>query len=182
MFIVAITTALILVVASLPHAYALRINTTANLQVPLSVKVTGTDEGAGAGAGGSAIPAVDATTLGGLVSVAAGLVYRWKKSDKHEEKFDNRTVTAAQTTMTQAESLKQTDKGIEELLGGLSTAIGLIPGVPDQAKKIIENQLNGWKKDNQEYYENNPAKATDLSKDPIVKKLGEVQKISEKSP
>jgi len=181
---VSVVMVLLLVVAALPHAYALRVNTTANLQVPLSVKVTGSEAGGenGSGSGsGSTTPALDATTLGGLVSVAAGLAYRWKKSDKHENKFDNRTVTAAETVMTQAESLKQTDKGIEELLGGLSTAINLIPGVPDQAKKIIEDQLNGWRTDNQKYYENNPAKSTDLSPDPVVKKLGEVQKISEKS-
>src|SRR5690242_14177740 len=102
---VSVVMVLLLVVAALPHAYALRVNTTANLQVPLSVKVTGSEAGGENGSGsGSTTPALDATTLGGLVSVAAGLAYRWKKSDKHENKFDNRTVTAAETVMTQAES------------------------------------------------------------------------------
>jgi hypothetical protein len=178
---VSVVMVLLLVVAALPHAYALRVNTTANLQVPLSVKVTGTDaEGSGSGSG-STTPALDATTLTTAGAALVGLAVRWHKSEKHEQRFDDRTVTAAQTTMSQAESLKQTDKGIEELLNGLSTAIGMIPGVPDQAKKVIEDQLNGWRTDNQKYYENAPAKPTDLSKDPVVKKLGEVQKISEKN-
>jgi hypothetical protein len=151
------------------------LNSSADVRVPLSVTVGGGQSGPQA----AAPIAFDATTITGLVGLASALAYRWKKSDKHEQKFDNRTVTSAQTTMTQAESLKETDKGIEELLGGISTAVGLIPGVPDQAKKIIEDQLNAWKLDNQKYYDNNPAKPTDLSPDPVVKKLGEVQKISE---
>lgn len=156
------------------------LNSSADVRVPLQVTVGGQSQQGGIPA--SATPAFDATTLAGLASLAGGLVYRWKKSDKHEQKFDNRTVTAAETTMTQAESLKQTDLGIEELLGGLSTAINLIPGVPDQAKTLINTQLNAWKNDNKAYYVNTPAKATDLSSDMVVKKLGEVQKISEKNP
>lgn len=157
------------------------LNSSADVRVPLQVTVGGQNSANG-GLPASATPAFDATTIGGLVSLGGAMLYRWKKSDKHEQKFDNRTVTAAETTMTQAESLKQTDLGIEELLSGVSTAIGLIPGVPDQAKDVINTQLNAWKNDNKAYYTNAPAKVTDLSPDPIVKKLGEVQKISEKNP
>lgn len=153
------------------------INTTASLQVPLSVHVTGADQPTT----GSTTPGFDAATIAGLAGLASTFVYRWKKSDKRADVFKDRTVTAAETTMTQAESLKQTDLGIENMLSGLHSVINMIPGVPDDAKKIIADQLDGWKKDNQAYYENKPAKKTDLSSDPIVKKLGEVQKISEKS-
>lgn len=155
------------------------LNSSADVKVPLSVTVGGQQN---QGAPASATPAFDVTTIGGLISLGGALLYRWRKSDKHEHRYDNRTVTAAETTMNQAESLKQTDLGIEELLNGLSTAIGLIPGVPDQAKEVINTQLNAWKTDNRAYYVNTPAKATDLSSDMVVKKLGEVQKISEKNP
>lgn len=154
------------------------INTTANLQVPLSVHVTGADQPSNTAA---PAPAFDAATLSSLVGLAGALAYRWKKSDKHEERFDNRTTTGAQTVMQQSESLKQTDKGIEETLGSIVKAVGLIPGVPPAATKLISDQLEAWQKDNESYYENTPAKPTDLSKDPIVKKLGEVQKITEKN-
>lgn len=153
------------------------VNSTADVKVPLSVTVGGSQQEQTA----KQTTAVDATTLTGLVGLGSALVYRWKKSDKHEEKFDARTTVGVNTQAQTAESLKSTDKGIEELLGGLSTAVGLIPGVPDEAKKIISDQLDAWKKDNQSYYVNTPAKPTDISKDPVVKKLGEIQKITEKN-
>lgn len=153
------------------------LNSSADVHVPLQVTVGGQQQTAAA----SATPAFDAATISTLAGLGTAFVYRWKKSNKHENTFDDRTTTSAQTVMQSAESLKQTDKGIEELLGSLSTAVGLIPGVPPEAMKIIQGQLDAWKKDNQSYYENTPAKPTDLSKDVIVKKLGEVQKITEKN-
>jgi len=155
------------------------INTTANLQVPLSVHVTGADQPTAAA--GSSTPAFDAATITTLAGLASAFIYRWKKSDKHETKFDNRTTTGAQTVMQTAESLKQTDIGIVDTLTSLNQAIALIPGVPKEATTLIESQLEAWKKDNQAYYNSSPAKPTDLSSDPIVKKLGEVQKITEKN-
>jgi hypothetical protein len=160
----------------IPFANAVVVNSTADVKVPLSVTVGGGQEQAA-----KQTTAVDATTLTGLVGLGSALVYRWRKSDKHEDKFDTRTEVGVNTQAQTAESLKSTDKGIEELLGGLSTAVGLIPGVPDEAKKIITDQLDAWKKDNQAYYVNTPAKPTDISKDPVVKKLGEIQKITEKN-
>lgn len=151
------------------------LNSTADVKVPLQVTVGGQQNAA------SATPTFDVATITTLAGIGSALVYRWKKSDKHEAKFDDRTTTSAQTVMQSAESLKQTDKGIEELLGGLSTAIGLIPGVPPEATKIIQGQLDAWKKDNESYYVNTPAKPTDLSTDVVVKKLGEVQKITERN-
>lgn len=152
------------------------LNSSADVHVPLQVTVGGQQT-----TPTSATPAFDAATISTMAGLATAFIYRWKKSDKHENTFDNRTTTSAQTIMQGAESLKQTDKGIEELLGGLSSAIGLIPGVPPEAIKIIQGQLEAWKADNQKYYDNAPAKPTDLSKDPVVKKLGEVQKITEKN-
>lgn len=156
------------------------INTTANLQVPLSVKVTGTEEGGGGG--NSATPAFDLTTISGIVGLGSAMVYKWRKSDKRAGVVKDRTFVGAETTMAQAESLRQTDYGIEGLLGDLSKAINSIPGVPEESKKLISNQLEGWQKDNEAYYVKTPAKPTDLSSDPVVKKLGEVQKISERNP
>lgn len=156
------------------------LNSSADVRVPLQVTVGGAGQSQQQG-GQVQQPAFDAATVSGFIGLASALVYRWKKSDKHEQKFDNRTLTSAETTMTQAESLKQTDLGIEDILGSLNGAIGLIPGVPPEAKKLIEEQLNAWKADNKAYYQNTPAKPTDLSPDPVVKKLGEVQKISEKN-
>lgn len=167
-----------IVLLSNPSVHAVVVNSTADVKVPLSVTVGGQDTQQKA----TQTNAFDATTLTGLVGLGSALVYRWKKSDKHEATFDNRTQVGVNTQAQTAESLKQTDKGVEELLGGLSTAIGLIPGVPEEAKKIITDQLNGWKKDNEAYYVNTPAKPTDISKDPVVKKLGEIQKITEKNP
>jgi hypothetical protein len=154
------------------------INTTANLQVPLSVHVTGADQPSNTA---TPAPAFDAATLSGLVGLGSALVYRWKKSDKHEERFDDRTTTSAQTIAGAAESLKQTDYGIQDTLSALSKAIALIPGVPPAATELISKELDQWKKDNEAYYQNTPSKSSDLSKDPVVKKLGEVQKITEKN-
>lgn len=155
------------------------INTTANLQVPLSVHVTGADQPT------SAAPTnqtgFDAATITTLAGLGTAFIYRWKKSDKHEAKFNDRTTTGAQTTMQTAESLKQTDTGIADTLSALNKAIALIPGVPPEATKLIQSQLESWQKDNDAYYNNSPAKSTDLSSDPVVKKLGEVQKITEKN-
>jgi hypothetical protein len=162
----------------IPFANAVVVNSTADVKVPLQVTVGGQES---RGTAAAPATAIDATSLTGLVGLGSALVYRWIKSDKHEEKFDARTSVGVNTQAQTAESLKSTDKGIEELLGGLSTAVGLIPGVPDEAKKIITDQLNGWKKDNEAYYVNTPAKPTDISKDPVVKKLGEIQKITEKN-
>lgn len=153
------------------------INTTANLQVPLSVHVTGADQGTPA----SATPAFDAATITTIAGLASAFVYRWKKTDKRADTFKDRTVVGTQTAMQQAESLKQTDLGIADTLGALNKAISLIPGIPAEATRLIQSQLESWQKDNQAYYENKPAKSTDLSSDPIVKKLGEIQKITEKS-
>lgn len=149
------------------------LNSTADVRVPLQVSVGGQQN--------AATPAVDNATLAGLIGLAGTFVYRWRKSDKRADKFNNRTVVSAETTMTQAESLKATDMGIEEMLGGISKAINLIPGIPEDAKKILSTQLEAWQADNKAYYVNTPAKPTDLSTDMVVKKLGEVQKISEKN-
>ena len=153
------------------------LNSTADVRVPLQVTVGG-QQGI---TSGPATPAFDTATLTGIVGLASALAYRWKKSNKHEDRFDDRTTTSAQTIMQGAESLKQTDKGIEETLGSIVKAVGLIPGVPPDAVKLVSDQLEAWHNDNQAYYENAPAKPTDLSKDPVVKKLGEVQKITEKN-
>lgn len=155
------------------------INTTANLQVPLSVHVTGADQPTTTSA--SSTPIFDAATISTIVGLGSAVAYRWKKSDKHETKFNDRTTTSAQTVMQTAESLKQTDVGIADTLTALNKAIALIPGVPPEATKLIQSQLESWQKDNQAYYNNSPAKPTDLSSDPVVKKLGEVQKITEKN-
>lgn len=154
------------------------LNSTADVRVPLQVTVGGQDNTVGK----AAPTALDTTGLLASASAIIGLAVRWRKSDKHEVKFDARTTTSAQTQAGTAESLKQTDKGIEELLGSLSGVVNLIPGIPDQAKQLIDTQLQAWKKDNEAYYVNTPAKPTDLSKDNVVKKLGEIQKITEKNP
>lgn len=153
------------------------VNTTASLQLPLSVQVSAP----GQTAAGSTAPAFDAATVTTVAGLATAIAYRWKKSDKHENTFKDRTVTGAQTAMQTAESLRQTDYGIQEMLASISKSISLIPGVPVEAVKIIDSQLQDWQKDNESYYIRTPAKATDLSTDPIVKKLGEIQKISEKN-
>lgn len=155
------------------------VNTTANLPVPLSVHVTGADQPSSTAT--TTTPAFDTATISALVGIGSAVAYRWRKSSKHEETFADRTTTAAETTMGQAESLRQTDYGVQDLLTSLSGAIALIPGVPPQAKELIDSQLKAWKQDNESYYVRTPAKPTDLSADPIVKKLGEVQKISEKN-
>lgn len=165
-------------ISVLPKAHAVVVNSTADVKVPLSVTVGGQGQ---AEQKATQTNALDTTGLIASASAIIGLAVRWRKSDKHEETFDKRTSVGVNTQAQTAESLKSTDKGIEELLGGLSTAIGLIPGVPDEAKKIITDQLDGWKKDNEAYYVNTPAKPTDISKDPVVKKLGEIQKITEKN-
>jgi hypothetical protein len=156
------------------------LNSSADVRVPLQVTVGGQQQGLSQ-TSGPAAPAFDTATVTGLVGLASALAYRWKKSNKHEDRFDDRTTTSAQTIMQGAESLKQTDKGIEETLGSIVKAVGLIPGVPPDAVKLVSDQLEAWHNDNQAYYENAPAKPTDLSKDPIVKKLGEIQKITEKN-
>lgn len=148
------------------------LNSSADVRVPLQVTV-------GANSGGQAqpvtqTPAFDTATISGILGLAGATFYRWKQGQTREK-------VGAQTIMTQAESLKQTDKGVQDLTCALSKAVNLIPGVPDEAKHLINNEMNAWISDNIKYYDNNPAKPTDLSKDPIVKKLGEVQKISEKS-
>jgi len=152
------------------------LNSTADVKVPLQVTVGGQQQG-----GGSTTPALDVTTIGGIVSLAGAVAYRWKKSNKHEDKFDDRTTTSTQTVMQTAESLKQTDTGIVDTLASITKAISLIPGIPPEATKLVTDQLEAWKKDNEAYYVNTPAKPTDLSADPIVRKLGEVQKITEKN-
>jgi hypothetical protein len=154
------------------------VNSTADVKVPLQVTVGGQTNGPQA----AAPVAFDGATITGLIGMASALAYRWKKSDKHEAKFDDRTTVSAQTQAGTAESLKQTDKGIEELLGSLSGVFNMIPGIPPEAKQLIGDQLQAWKKDNESYYVNTPAKPTDLSKDNVVKKLGEIQKITEKNP
>jgi hypothetical protein len=153
------------------------INTTANLQVPLSVKVTGADQPAT----GSTTPGFDAATITGLVGLGSAFVYRWKKADKRADTFKDRTTVGAQTAMNISESLRQTDYGIVDVLGSLSKAMNLIPGIPPDAVKLIDTQLQEWKKDNDAYYVRTPAKPTDISSDPVVKKLGEIQKITEKN-
>jgi hypothetical protein len=160
------------------YAKAAVVNSTADVKVPLQVTVGGQQDNAV----GKATPtALDTTGLLASASAIIGLAVRWRKSDKHEDKFDARTTTSAQTQAGTAESLKQTDKGIEELLGSLSGVFNMIPGIPPEAKQLIGNQLDAWKKDNEAYYVNTPAKPTDLSKDVVVKKLGEIQKITEKN-
>ncbi len=154
------------------------LNSSADVRVPLQVTVGGQSQDK---AVTTSQPVFDAATVTTLAGLGTAFIYRWKKSDKRAEKFNDRTVVGAETTMTQAESLKQTDVGIADTLGALNKAIGLIPGVPPEATKLISQQLEAWQKDNQAYYENNPAKKTDLSSDPVIKKLGEVQKISEKN-
>ena len=155
------------------------LNSSADIRVPLSVTVGSSPNGAAVQQ--AAQPLFDATTLAALAGLASSLFYRWKKSDKHEELFNNRTTTSAQTVAQQADSLKATDKGIEELIGNLGAVVNMIPGVPQQAKDLITTQLQAWQRDNQAYYENKPAKPTDLSPDPVIKKLGEIQKTSEKN-
>ena len=155
------------------------VNSTADVKVPLQVTVGGQDNNT---VGKAAPTALDTTGLLASASAIIGLAVRWRKSDKHEDKFDARTTVSAQTQAQTAESLKQTDKGIEELLGSLSGVFNMIPGIPPEAKQLIGDQLQAWKKDNEAYYVNTPAKPTDLSKDNVVKKLGEIQKITEKNP
>ena len=155
------------------------LNSTADVRVPLQVTVGGQQDNT---VGKAAPTALDSTGLIASASAIIGLAVRWKKSDKHEAKFDDRTTVSAQTQAQTAESLKQTDKGIEELIGSISSIVNVIPGIPDEAKKLIGDQFSGWKKDNESYYVNTPAKPTDLSKDNVVKKLGEIQKITEKNP
>lgn len=149
------------------------LNSSADVRVPLQVTVGG-QSSAGSGTAQAAPVALDATTISGMIALAGGFFYRMKQGQTREK-------VSAQTTMLQAESLKQTDKGVQDLTCALSRVVDMIPGVPDAAKQLINNEMNAWISDNVKYYENNPAKPTDLSKDPIVKKLGEVQKISEKS-
>ena len=147
------------------------LNSTADVRVPLQVTVGGQGT---AGVAQAAPVAIDATTVTGVIAALGATFYRWKQGQTREK-------VGAQTTMLQAESLKQTDKGVQDLTCTLSKVVDMIPGIPDEAKKLINNEMNAWISDNVKYYDNNPAKPTDLSKDPIVKKLGEVQKISEKS-
>lgn len=154
------------------------LNSSADVRVPLQVTVGGQEQDKTVT---TSQPVFDAATISGFIGLASAFIYRWKKSDKHETKFDNRTTTGAQTVMQTAESLKQTDIGIVDTLTSLNQAIALIPGVPKEATTLIESQLEAWKRDNQAYYNSSPAKPTDLSSDPIVKKLGEVQKITEKN-
>jgi len=149
------------------------LNSSADVRVPLQVTVAG-QSAQGNGTAQTAPVALDATTITGVVAALGATFYRWKQGQTREK-------VGAQTTMLQAESLKQTDKGVQDLTCALSKVVNMIPGVPDEAKHLINTEMNAWISDNVKYYENNPAKVTDLSKDPIVKKLGEVQKISEKS-
>lgn len=158
------------------------LNSSADVRVPLQVQVGAAGEPVGgSNTATTGTPAFDVTTIGGLIGLGSAMFYRWKKSDRHEKKFDERTTVGTQTIMSEAESLKNTDLGIADTLQSLSKAIALIPGVPPDTIKIIDNQLEAWKDDNKAYYEHNPAKPTDLSNDMVVKKLGEVQKITEKT-
>lgn len=147
------------------------LNSSADVRVPLSVTVGG---GSGQAQPVTQTPAFDTATISGIIALAGGFFYRMKQGQTREK-------VGAQTTMLQAESLKQTDKGVQDLTCALSKVVSMIPGIPEEAKHLINNEMNAWISDNTKYYENTPAKPTDLSKDPIVKKLGEVQKISEKS-
>lgn len=158
------------------------LNSSADVRVPLQVQVGAAGEPVGGNnTATTGTPAFDVTTIGGLIGLGSAMFYRWKKSDRHEKMFGNRTEVSTQTIMQGAESLKNTDLGIEDTLASLSKAIALIPGIPPEATKLVNDQLQAWKDDNNAYYEHSPAKPTDLSNDMVVKKLGEVQKIQERT-
>jgi hypothetical protein len=144
-------------------------NTTVQLPVPIQVEV-----GGGTNHNASPIP-LDAATITGLVGIGSAFVYRWKQSDKRQK-------VGAQTDLAVANSLKQTDRGVADTLCKIGQAIEQIPGVPEEAKKLIKGEMDAWNKDNEQYYDKtSPNPETDMSKDPVVQVMGQVQKQTEKT-
>jgi hypothetical protein len=141
-------------------------NTTVQLPVPISVHVN--EPGGG---GVSAIPGVDVATITGLVGTAGAFAYRWKQSNK-------RQIVGTETQGQVADSLKKTDIGVNEFIATMAQAADHLP-IPDDLKKTIKDQASAWDKDITAYYDKTGSKPYDLSSDPVVRKQGEIQKITE---
>jgi hypothetical protein len=142
-------------------------NTTVQLPVPISVHVNEP----GGGGGAVAVPGLDVATITGLVGTAGAFVYRWKQSNK-------RQIVGTETQGQVADSLKKTDVGVNDFIATMAQAADHLP-IPDDLKKSIKDQASAWNKDIEAYYDKTTSKPYDLSNDPVIRKQGEIQKVTE---
>jgi len=138
--------------------------TTVQLPVPLIVHV---NEPGGA----AAVPGLDVATITGLVGTAGAFAYRWKQSNK-------RQIVGTETQGQVVDSLKQTDVGVNGFIATMAQAADHLP-IPDDLKKSIKDQATAWNKDIGAYYDKTGSKPYDLSNDPVIRKQGEIQKVTE---
>lgn len=117
---------------------------------------------------------IDAATISSVVALASGFIYRWKKTD-------TRQATSTETVAKVADSVKDTDYSTKDVVNLLSKVVDNIPNFDEGIKQQVKNVAQEWNSDLTALYEKNTVAKTDLSSDPIVKKLGEVQKMTERN-
>lgn len=117
---------------------------------------------------------LDAATISSIIALATGFLY-------HRKKSDTRQTVQTETTAKVADSVKDTDYGSKEIVNLLSGIVDYVPNLDDGIKQQVKNAAAEWNSDVTALYEKSTVAKTDLSSDPIVKKLGEVQKQTERN-
>jgi hypothetical protein len=117
---------------------------------------------------------LDAATISGLIGLGTTFLYRWKKND-------NRQTVQTQTTAKVADSLKDTDYGNKEIVNLLAGIVDQLPTLSQELKDKVKTAADEWNSDVEALYEKQTTAKTDLSSDPVIRKLGEVQKQTERN-
>jgi hypothetical protein len=116
---------------------------------------------------------IDAATISSVIALASGFIYKSKKTDTKQS-------IQTETTAKVADSVKETDYGAKEIVNLLAKIVDNVPNLDEQTKQQVKAAAQEWNSDVAALYEKNSISQTDLSSDPIVKKLGEVQKMTER--
>jgi cytoskeletal protein RodZ len=125
----------------------------------------------------------------GLISALAAIaavIAKWADSQANKHKENTRWLQFAEYANMAKDSLKSTDQSVKDnadLIKNLANVLGNVPPIKTELEKpqnqAVINEINknvdDWTRDLQKYYEI-ASKVTELNaKDPVVKKIADVQ-------
>lgn len=168
-----------LVIVELITLFAVLNATIPGQSIPIEVTPTLVDE-SGAAIPTTATPALDATLLGSVIAIGAGLFTAYKKNV-------SRTNATADTSLNLVQSLKATDIGVKDIANNLASALQKLTEVSPQnaealasCKETATQNAKEWNKDIKEYYENKPLPTSkDIGLDKVKTKLKEVNHMTQ---